>query len=617
MKDFFAAIKENRARLTGFYWFAVIFTAIASYGFEMANCSIGLDDELIKVQLDRELIEAGRTGLNFINLFFNTSDYLPFVYLFMCVVFMIGAAYIICTFFNIESKGDFNLTASIIFSAVLISWPDFAYKFEYNVNLFQMGTVIFVSALLVPINYYSLSKKGFIALTLGYLYLVMNYETALLFTSLCYFFGLVLVSKKRVFSDKEIIKRIIFFISPVILALIINFFIQRIAVNGLGLFLSGYVEGFILYGEIPFFVQILDVTIHTIIYGMTDGLKGLLFYAMVICFVVYTLASNKNKWYAKLLLIVGFLLMYSAVFYLLGRFLVGGRVVLYISYFWALCLSSVYLLINEKKKLKYFKPLFGFIMIVFVFNNIISINRAFFHEYLLSERNKDMAYTIYTDLKRMGYNNEKPVIMPGKFEGHDLLYNDTTVSIFAHDYVNEKARRSTQTQRRENYFALLGYNINFADDVTFRNNEYLAEDMPVYPCEGYIKEFDDVVVVKLGNIDPFENITEDRVKTDSNLKEKQEHFQYDKDRFSVDGWGYFEGENQNAVHTYAAFKKGDELFLIKCGSLERKDVVEENKLYSGYRWCGYSLDVPSSLIPKGFKYYKMVYRLESQYYVSK
>ena len=70
--------------------------------------------------------------------FFDISDYLPWIYLFLCLSFICVGNAILMSFWKKYING-YDEWVGILFCIMVISYPGFAYKFIFTVNLVQMG----------------------------------------------------------------------------------------------------------------------------------------------------------------------------------------------------------------------------------------------------------------------------------------------------------------------------------------------------------------------------------------------------------------------------------------------------------------------------------------------
>ncbi|MDO4299909.1 MAG: hypothetical protein Q4D26_00740 [Clostridia bacterium] len=149
MTELFTLIKNKRK---GYFWAANILTILICYGFSLFNCAIGVDDENIVRSLEWRLFETGRFGLNVINLFFNLETFLPGFYMILCLLLMVLANHIVTCKLKLISENSFNEVSSSLFSVVLFSFPNFAYKFIFEQNLLQIGLVYLSSVIVFCIS---------------------------------------------------------------------------------------------------------------------------------------------------------------------------------------------------------------------------------------------------------------------------------------------------------------------------------------------------------------------------------------------------------------------------------------------------------------------------------
>ena len=121
-----------------------VVVALAAYGFELFNLNLTIDEELASMLSSApiERLEKGRWGMYFLNQFMFPFTVIPFVPLFVALIFHIGAILLIIE--SLEVKGIFERT---VICAIGISWPGMVYIYSFsNVN-YGVGIGLFCIAL--------------------------------------------------------------------------------------------------------------------------------------------------------------------------------------------------------------------------------------------------------------------------------------------------------------------------------------------------------------------------------------------------------------------------------------------------------------------------------------
>jgi len=131
-------LKENAALVA-----VLASLAVAAYGFELFNLNLTIDEEVQAfLPYGRHYISHGRWGLFLLNKFLLPFPIIPFVPLFIALVFHIGAILMLLRCWEVEAKPD-----RLVAGALSVAYPGMAYFYMFSISNFAIGIGLFCSAL--------------------------------------------------------------------------------------------------------------------------------------------------------------------------------------------------------------------------------------------------------------------------------------------------------------------------------------------------------------------------------------------------------------------------------------------------------------------------------------
>jgi len=115
------------------YWIFVTIVAILCYGFALTHSSVGVDDEYFSVYYEGGMsLRQGRCMNIFLNAILNWAEYLPFWREFLGVLFLIAGATIFVFVFEEASGGRIKDWTAAAFAGTLISFPFISNLFIFS-----------------------------------------------------------------------------------------------------------------------------------------------------------------------------------------------------------------------------------------------------------------------------------------------------------------------------------------------------------------------------------------------------------------------------------------------------------------------------------------------------
>lgn len=139
LRETWSYIKQNKSLI---YTLALL--AVAAYGFELFNFNLTIDEEVHATYTAPTLdwILQGRWGMYLLNKFVMPYSVIPFVPLFVALIFHIGAILLILNCWEVESKLE-----QFIIGAVCITFPIMAYLYTFSTINYGIGIGLFLVAL--------------------------------------------------------------------------------------------------------------------------------------------------------------------------------------------------------------------------------------------------------------------------------------------------------------------------------------------------------------------------------------------------------------------------------------------------------------------------------------
>lgn len=117
--------------------YSLIFIAVCSYGFELFNLNLTIDEEIYANTSEPllEWITQGRWGMYLLNKFLFPYSVLPFVPLFTALIFHIGAILLMLNAWDVNLK----VRDQIIIGSIGIAFPTLAYIYTFSTINYGIG----------------------------------------------------------------------------------------------------------------------------------------------------------------------------------------------------------------------------------------------------------------------------------------------------------------------------------------------------------------------------------------------------------------------------------------------------------------------------------------------
>lgn len=500
-----------------YYWIFLILTIILCYGFFLTNHSMGIDDEILPIFADPNVILITNRPGNFLfSHILKTYEYLPFWREFLGIaLYAIGITLHAENFMKYLTP-KFDKKAATIFSVAAISFPYLAFHFLFIENMLQHGFIMITTAFAVKFLYKYLDekiKKRNLFISWLFLFLAASvYETAVYyFAIVCLFIEFFKLSYEQIkYNYKRLF--LVGFLS--FIAVFFNAMLSYIWKILLG-FNHSKVEEFMSYDFSSFssfinsFINSLKDFIHlffqTASYNNGTVISIILISVFMIGSIIY---SFKQKNINIFLYAIFITLIPFTTLILLGTATMPFRAYATLSFFNAMVLVLIYV---GFKEIKFIANILFWIVAVVVIYQAQEVNQIFYTEHLKFQEDKFYAYELMHDIKKLGLEY-KPIIFIGTKENPKLRYNydessEINISSFNWDRY-DSFESEIFVNRPYGFLKELGFDVKgFSHinidsiskyDVLIPEIKNNSKKMDIYPRENSIKDFDEYVIVKIG-----------------------------------------------------------------------------------------------------------------------
>lgn len=511
-------LHQVRGKLRDVNWPAVLFVVVLSYGFLLANQSIGIDDENIDFYYKYNgMVATGRWGSWLLYKIVNTYAYLPVWRESIAILVLIAAALLFLCVYEYVSQTALDSFISTAGVCLILTYPLIARMFVYIGNCIETSLCIFLATFSYGIYIYPVKNKwikyaGILALQI--LGLALIEATAVYFCVEICLFGFLNREEKK--------WRVLIFqpLGLLGLSVILSKLFGRLVAAHLsasGISYSDYAVGwFMKWGEIKSLNDLfssIQLFISNLKYYVQEYFSCKLFFAACILWIAIAVFCAWKKEFTKALLALGVTVASFSLFIISANGMLPLRA--YISNFIAIAGILLYgypLLLNWRYKGAYIGKYLIWIAVLFIlFQNTKESNGFFQLDYKRYLRDVDLAQNVNYDLqKTLGRRKpDKAVVFLGTPEAYGDILSENEVCLSSIFSGNDTG----SSIRIHRFFSMLGYEyptvIGKPVDTYNEYYSFLSHDaikkameeafhMPAYPNAGYILEQEDYIIVKLG-----------------------------------------------------------------------------------------------------------------------
>lgn len=494
------------------YWLPVLMVTILTYGFALTNYSIGIDDPAMIWYIDeKRLLQQGRWIYEILSVIVNVSEFLPFWLDFISLLLYLITEIIWILVFLDSSGGKISKKSCIFFACLYISFPYIAEIFIFMpatilsaVNMLCAALSVYLYRMFFSVNrirnklFLFIGGGGLLAVGFG------GYESSLIY----YACGVVIVIwLEQIYINKfkicEIIKKITLSIAMGLCAIVISKIILFVLIKYYNTQSYSYASAYFAYGLQE---NILKQIINTCYALFRDILSDCnivnvtLVFSIIIIVISSIYWSIRNKDLKILLMGISLLIVNFGIIIGTGNIAIANstkRILVTYGLFTSFALSYLLTFLNKLSKRIIDVALVLFLCVIIIRQSREMVN-IFLVDHQRAVLDTKKASFINYEIEKLDWKN-KPIIFVGVSEDYvATMAEDPLQSYFSFfgDRVDEEINTYITM-----YMNCLGYIYPTALQTGMVQAAVSdAIDQTSYPKEGYVKEYSDYIVVKLGTL---------------------------------------------------------------------------------------------------------------------
>lgn len=507
-----------------YYWYPVIFTVILGFGFTLTNHAIGIDDptpQFVWYIDSKILLSQGRWGYELISPFINISAFLP------CWIDLISVGVYLITgrvwtkLFVEASGGRYNKISAIIFSCLYISFPYLARIFIYmSADLLSAFNMLFAS-----FGAWSVwkaferreGKRNNILIAIGCVVLGFGFYESTVIYFVC---GIMIaLFLKSIFVSVDKLGTMLIRIFEICVIVCVGIFFSQLIwkcfLAYYNQYNSQYISHYFVYNlKSNIFVQVL----HTIqeladaVFFKEELVYFTLRLSMVFILLIAVFITIKKKNVLPIILGIGVIvsnfslilgtgnleIMYDTVQNKQRMLVTYG---LFTSFSISLIYSVLAVITIEKhiwfsKTQQILKYITVVLSVLLVLKQTREMAGIFLVDYQRAALDRQKAGYINYEVEKHNWK-KKPVIYVGYAEDYLATMEQDPLSSYFHFF-----GQWTELENH-NYISFYMSGLGYIYPVGLE--EGMVEDavqssvhQPFYPADGYVAEYEDYIIVKLG-----------------------------------------------------------------------------------------------------------------------
>lgn len=525
------------------YMVSLIIAAVAGYGYEITHSSLGIDDVCIGLYFDDGLgVSIGRWPFYVINKLFHVTGFEPFIMEFAAVLILMFAAIVWSAVLRYILGDKLPIACYAVFSAMFLDYSLIAEVFIYYL---QNGVPIIYTLVgmavfdLYYLYTHDLEQKQRILHKLGMSLLVSVsvgfYEAA----ANVFLTGVLLImivdcfgaNHMRIRKFKQFFMSLFLVGRVLVYAIVERSLITKVCMAIFGIEPYSYRSAGSMLRILKYPGRILTIIRQILRDYVFVGLAYYpigLFVATSILFIVIIIAGSIYK--KNLYILFLGIICYGSIFVLSlpqgdalpyrSNLMIALLVAMVLFYLTYVILKCRYQLIN----------VIGMVLVIsVVYNSAFDLNHWFAFEYEKNQSELAVVDQVAYDLQKGGYNiAEKPVVFIGSYELNPAILEKCSMGSDTPEYSvikdlndwmeEETGERYVYVQTLswslidwaipgfyiyEGYnremirlFEERGYQLIWGGTELYEKALEQEEQLNEYPLEGYIREYDDYIVVR-------------------------------------------------------------------------------------------------------------------------
>lgn len=409
-------------------WKAILCVLILSYGFLLANPSIGIDDENFDFYFKYNgLVSSGRWGSWFIKILCDSYEYLPVWRDALAIGILVVAAWMYIRVVHLEQIEMIDKLATTSGMCLLISYPIISKMFVYAANNIETAETF----LLATLSWYFCEKYIISADVSNHIYRVKYLLASIFFMSLgcgliescavyfCIELCISNVLRKETWGIKKISKALFILLVSIILSKIIGIGLTKLVEVPYSNYASA---SYMRWGSTQSVDRFLYDVYANMIYYIKSYFSVKLYVLSCLGWGLVSMFLLRKKKYLKAVSAVGIVVASIAILIITGN----GTIPLRVFTTNAIVICSLCLYLYDKfKKKRNFKVIFVVIVIFCVFYQTKETNEYYQKDYKRYMMDKELAENINYDLIKLnGGEPTIPVVFIGGISQYDNIVTE-------------------------------------------------------------------------------------------------------------------------------------------------------------------------------------------------
>lgn len=560
------------------YWIVFILISILCYGFTLTNYSIGIDDEAFSIYYHGNgLLEQGRIGSYFLSSIFDSYYFLPFWRDFIAIILIMISITVWGYYFWTRSEGGITLTQRIIFASCVISCPIIAEYFIFMSATIEIGLYwMLTGGALIAIYEGLLDKKDKWLTLVGIILLVLavsfSEASAPMFLAGA-FMGMYIkfyyMQESEKYNLRMLLNETLMIIGSVSVAIILKSIFTKFILSFLEIPQSGYVSNYIKWDFNNIKDSLTSFIINfknTIVYQYDEFLHIKIFIMCTIILLVISIyLAIKYKRYIYCIIWGAITISTISLIVLTGNPNMPQRtMIIYSIYIGFTCMCVIELIRNVNIKL-----LATIGIGIMVLNQSRELNINFYNDYkrYLLDLNTIKNISREVEIETGDIIPVKPVVFIGLLEDSYNIYRGEVIgqSLLRWD----RMWGQDSADRIYNFYNMFGYNYKRVATEQIEKAKLDAVGMECWPQQGSVKEFDEYIIVKMGDLslekyemnkDDFDKyINRNSVNIDGWIN----HVSINNNLFNINGWAIYKDFDSTNTKIRVAFIGDENQYLVE------------------------------------------------------
>ena len=482
--------KEMPLKLQLFFFTIAI--SLITYAFNLTNFALSIDSEPIVSK--NSYLELGRWGTNFIRYYVFDGAVIPYFTVFISLVMFSASAVLMTDILRLRRL------ESILFCALFVSFPQIAYQFIYylQADAVSLGFLLSAVFILLFVKIIEGSNKlvsaGLFLLAALIMMFVISIYQALIFVPAVLY--LVLVFRNTYLEGYTLtaeFKKALLFGLLLLVSAGFYYISQKILCPDVSQYLSSYANG----ASGNRFVNFYNIWIENLWGDRFYGDKTFLVASLsAICTLIFLFRKERKMFFTRAVLIV---LMLIAPFFISLFITIGYHPArLYL----ASGIVYAYLIAQFFASVKYRDLAVGFAGVI-VLMNIYFITKLYVahhgvqnHDLQLASKIDNKIREVYPEFEpRRDYVYFYGAVPDSDFNRIKIPESDVFGGSFFQWDTGSNGRIISYMRAVD----VANYKIIDSKDLFLKIRDSIS-DMPVWPKPGSVKQVNDVMIVKLGNV---------------------------------------------------------------------------------------------------------------------